>query len=97
MEGALPFDSKSSHPRFLSENISSDSFNDRFCWWLRVEFLAIVLVVHVVSHTDEFTVVIGAGEEYDRDTKDFRRGYFLQVRWIGFEDEFVDTDRDGAD
>ena len=93
----LPFDSESSHPRLLSEDISSDSFDDRSSWWFSVEFLTVILVVHVVSHADEFTIVIRASEENDCDTQYFRGRYFLQVRWVGFEDEFVDTDRDWTD
>lgn len=71
--------------------------NHRFRGWLRRERFVHVLVVDVVAHAHELAVVVGAGEQDDGYAEDFGGGDAGGVGGVGFEDEFVYADGDGAD
>ena len=62
-----------------------------------MHLVIVVFVVDVVTHANEFSIIVAAGEEDDGYAKDFRGGDSFEVRGVGFEDEFVDSNRDGAD
>lgn len=97
MTQGIPFDSESSHTRLLGENIATDVLDLGLRRGLGGQFLRVVLVVHVVTHTDELAAIIAAGEEDDGDAQDLRRRDALEIWSISLEDELVDADRNGAD
>lgn len=92
-----PFDGKSRHSRFLCQHIASHAFDDGFGRRVCVEFFAIVLVVDIVSDSDELTLVVRTSEKDDSHAKDLRGRQTCEVRWIRFEDKLVDADRDWPD
>jgi hypothetical protein len=71
--------------------------NYRFRRRLCVELFRVIFIVDVVANADKFSPVVATSEENDRDTKYFRSRNPLQVRRIGFEDEFIHSNRNGAD
>lgn len=93
----LPFDSKASHTRLLSQNIATDVFDLGLRGGLRGQFFRVVLVVHVVAHTNKFTAIVAAGKEDDSDAQDLGGGDPLEIGGVSLEDELVHSDRDGAD
>jgi len=92
----IPLDSKASNPRLLSEHISSHTFHIWFRRGLVVELLGIVFIVNIVADADELSVVVTTSEEDDCHAQDFCSGDAAKIRGIGFEDEFVHADGDGA-
>lgn len=92
-----PFDSEAGHSWFLGEDVSLHSLNDRLRRWLSVELIRVVLVVDVVSDAHKLAAIVGAGEEDDRNAKNIGVGDASGVGSLGLEDEFVDSDRNGAD
>ena len=84
-----PLNCESCHSGLRFQDISSHSLNDGLCWWLAVEFLAIILVVHVVPNSDELAPIVGACQKDDSDANNLRRGQARQIGGIGFEEEFV--------
>jgi hypothetical protein len=93
----LPFDGKSSDSWLLSENISPDLLKDGFGWWVGIKLFRVVLVVDIVSNSYELSTIVGTGKEDDGDAENLCVWDALGVRWVGFEDELIDTDWDGAD
>lgn len=93
----LPFDCEARDSRLLSQHVPSHSLDDRFGGRLGSQLVGVVLVVDVVSHANKLPPIVAAGQEYDCDAEDFGRRDAFQVRGVGFEDEFVDADGDGAD
>ena len=91
-----PFDVESSDPRFVCKKVSSHPLDDGFGRRFGVQLVAVVLVVHVVSHTDEFSPIVAARKQDDGDAENVRGRDSLEVGRVGFEDELVDADRDGA-
>jgi hypothetical protein len=92
-----PFDSKPSNSGLLGKNIPSNLIEDGLGWRISIELIRIVFIVDVVSDSDKFSVVVGASKKNHSDTQDLRIGDFGGVRWVGFEDKLVDTNRYGAD
>lgn len=89
----IPFDSKPSNSRLLCENVSSYAVEIWFRWRVGVELFGVVLIVDVVSYSDEFSIIVGTSEEDDGDAKDLRIGNTFGVWGIGLENELVYTDR----
>lgn len=96
MGRVLPFDGEASHTRLLSEDIAADVLDLGLRRGVGGQFFRVVLVVHVVAHTDEFTTIIAACEQNDGDAEDLRIGDPLVIGRIGLEDELVHSDRDGT-
>lgn len=97
MGRVLPLDGEASHTRLLSEDIAADVLDLGLRRGVGGQFFRVVLVVHVVAHTDEFTTVIAAGEQNDGDAENLRIGDPLVIGRIGLENELVHSDRDGTD
>lgn len=92
-----PFDSKASNAGLLGEHVPADAVEEWLCGWVGIELVGVIFIVDVVSDADELAPIVGAGEEDDGDAEDLSVGDALGVRWVGFEDELVDADGDGAD
>lgn len=97
MSQGIPFNSEASHTGLLGENIAADVLNLGLRRGLGGQFFRVVLVVHIVAHTDEFTTVVAAGEEDDSDAQNLRRGNPFEIGSISLEDELVHSDRDRTD
>jgi hypothetical protein len=93
----LPLDGEASHTRLLSKDIAADVLDLRLRRGIGSQFFRVVLVVHVVAHTDEFTTVIAASEQNDGDAEDLGIGDPLVIGGIGLENELVHSDGDGTD
>lgn len=96
-EEDLPFDGEASDSGLLGENIALDSLDDGLGGRVVVQFLAVVLVVDIVANAHEFATIVGASEKDDGNAENLRGGQSRQIGWIGFEDEFIDADRDRTD
>lgn len=93
----VPFNSETRDTRLLSKNIATNLLDDRLSRRVGVQFLRLVFVVHVISNAYKFATVIGASQQNDSDTNDLSIGDSLGIRGIGFENKFVDADRNGTD
>ena len=93
----VPFDSETSHARLLGQDVPPDTLHDRLSRRLRIELLAVVLVVHVVAHAHKLPPVVATRQEDDGDAEDFRCGDLIELGRVGFEDELVHTHRDWPD
>jgi hypothetical protein len=93
----IPLDRESGNSGLLSEHVASDLLNDGFGRRVGIQDLIVVLIVDVVTHADEFSSIVRAGQKNDSHAKDLRRRQALSVGRIGFKYEFVDTDGDRAD
>lgn len=60
-----PLNGESGDSWFLCKYISSDPLDDGLSGRFGIQLLAIVFIVDVVSDSDEFAGVVGAGEEDD--------------------------------
>jgi hypothetical protein len=56
-----PFDSETSDSGLLGEDIAANLLKNRLGRWIGVELLRVVLVVDVVTDTNELAVVVGTG------------------------------------
>lgn len=93
---SIPFDRKPGNAGLLSQDVSANPIVEWLCRWISIQLLGIVLVVDIVSDTDELAAVVGAGEQDDGDAEDLGVGNARGVWCVGFEDELVDADGDGA-
>ena len=92
----LPLDSKSGDSGLLCENIAADLLKDGLGWWIGIELLGVILVVDIVSDTNELATIVCAGEENNGNTKDFGIWDTAGIGWIGLKDELVYADGNGA-
>lgn len=93
----LPLDSETGNSGLLCEDISTDLLEDRLGWWVGIELLRIVLIVDIVSDTNELSAIVGAGKEDDGDTQDLGIWNTAGVWWVGLEDELVYTNGNRTD
>jgi hypothetical protein len=93
----IPLDREASHTGLLSKDIAADTLNDGLSWGLHRQLLGVVLIVDIVTNTDELTAVVAAGQEDDSNAQYLRGRDALQIGRIGLENELVDADRDRAD
>jgi hypothetical protein len=96
MQDHIPFDGKPSNSGLLMQDVADDSLEHGLVGGLVVHLGGVILVVHVVADTDEFTAVVGSSEEKNSDAQDFGAGKLGRIRGIGLEEELVDTDGDGT-
>lgn len=87
-----PFDRESRYSRLLREDVSSNAVNDGLCRRIIVQLFRVVLIVNVVAHAYKLSAIVGASQKNDGDTQDLGRWQVVQIRGIGFENEFVDAD-----
>lgn len=96
LDASIPFDSKARDSWLVGQDIPSHLLDYRLGWRLGIQLLAVVLVVDVVTHTHELAAIVAARQQYDGHAQDLGVRDALGVWWVGFEDELVDADRDGA-
>lgn len=64
-----PLDSEAGHSGLLGENISSNTLDDGLGRRLGVELLRVVLIVDIVTNTDEFPFVVATCEKDHSDAQ----------------------------
>lgn len=92
-----PLDGEAGYARLLSKDVSLNSVDNGLCRGLGVELLRIVLIVDIVANTHKLTTIVGTCQENDSNAQNVCFGDAGRVGGVRFEDELVDTDRDGAD
>lgn len=95
-EGISPLDGKSSHTGLLSKDVAAYVLNKRLGRGVCCQLLAIVLIVHIVADSNEFSAVVAASEEDDGHAQHFRGRNAVDVRSGSLEDELVHPDRNGT-
>lgn len=65
--GYIPFDSKSSDPWLLGQDMPLHPLDHRLVRRLVVQLWGIVFIIDVIANADKFPVVIAAGKEDDSD------------------------------
>ena len=70
----IPLDGKAGDAWLLGKNLPLHLLNDGLGGGVECKCLVCVLVVHVVSDTDELALVIAAAKQNDGDTNDFAVG-----------------------
>lgn len=95
--GDPPFDREPRHTGLFGQHISLHTINLQVGGGLSVHLFRIISIVDVVSNAHEFSVMVAACKKDDCDAEDLSCRDASEVWRIGFEDEFVDTDRDWAD
>lgn len=70
----VPFDSKAGDSRLLCKNLPLHLFDNGLGGRVQGERLICVLVVHVVSDTDELALFVAAAQQDDGDADDFAVG-----------------------
>lgn len=63
-----PLDRESGYTRLLSQNIALDPLNNWLGRRLGVKLFRVVLVIDIVTNANEFSTIVGTGQEYDRNT-----------------------------
>jgi hypothetical protein len=71
-------------------------FEDGLRRWISIKLIRIVLIVDIVSDSNEFPIVVGAGKKNHGNAEDFSIGDSFRIRGIGFEEKLVDTDGYGT-
>jgi len=87
----VPLDGKSCNAWLLCQDVALDLLDDGLRRGFRVESLVGVLVVNVVTHTNELSAVIAAAEEDDRHAQDLAVGDPGEVWRVRLEDKLVDA------
>lgn len=96
-KGDIPLDSKPSDPRLLRQDVPPNLLDHGLGGWVLRQRIIRVLVVDVVAHAHELAAFIRASEQDDSDAQDLGARDIGRVGRIGFEDEFVRANGDGAD
>ena len=93
----IPLDSEPGNPRLLRQNVPTNLFNHRLARRALCQCLIRILIINIIPHTHKLASIIAASQKNDSNTNDFRARDIRSIRWIGFEDEFVCSRRNGPD
>jgi hypothetical protein len=89
-----PLNGEPCNSGFFGKHIPTNPLN----YWLRrrilIQFLGVILIIHIVTHTDKFSAVIATCEQNHGDPQDLRSRDSLQIWRIGFKNEFIDPNGD---
>jgi hypothetical protein len=92
----VPLDSKARHAGLLCKNVATNLLDDGLGRRVGLKLLVVILVVDVVSDTNELATIVGAAQKDNSDSNDLGIGNALRVGGVGLKNEFVDTDRNGS-
>lgn len=95
--GNLPLDGESGDAGLISQDIAANLLDDGLGWGISTQLLGLILVVDIVANAHEFATIIRAGQQDDCDAHDLGVRDALGIWSIGLEDEFVNSNGNGAD
>lgn len=67
----IPVNLELGNSGLLYKNMTHKFGNVRFHWWIFLHFWVFIVVVHIVTNSEELLVVVGAGEQKSSHTNYF--------------------------
>ena len=72
----------------LNENVPGELGNVWLGGWVLIELLVFVVVVHIVTNSEEFLVVVGTCQENSSDSNNFRLGQSVDIGRLTLNSKF---------
>lgn len=67
--------------------MASELLDDGHDWWVLIELLILIVVVHIVAHAEELLSIIGAGEQDASHSDHIVLGNARHIRAVSLKQE----------